>query len=69
VPVEYQFAEITASDNGLVSCSVSPDGKHHDWTFEGSIRKEPERFARPKGIAFRVAARVLAETALGGMAR
>ena len=69
MPVGYQLAKITAGDNRLVSCWVSPDGIHHVSTFDGPIRKELERFARRKGITFRVAARVLAETAFGWMAR
>jgi hypothetical protein len=69
VPAGYLLEEITAGENGVVSLWRSPDGKDRFWTFDGKIRKEIKGFARRQGITFDTAARILAETAFGWMAR
>ena len=62
VPAGYLLKEITASDNGLVSCWVSPDWKDHVWTFDGPIRTEIGKCARRQDVTYEAAASRLGVT-------
>jgi hypothetical protein len=69
VPAGYLLEEITSGENGVVTLWRSPDGEDHVWTFDGSIRKEIEKFAQRHGVTFDMAARALAETGFDWMRR